>query len=909
MWLLMELIIVLGLVAMISVELFDGTHREAIEREGRQIAAVVEELQAGVDAYVAQTGEIATCLDLRGVVADWIDGNDARTGSGPSMPLRVTFGGNAPGREASMWHPVALFPASTTSPPTPSTSNYDGARKVCEKAAYLPAGPWYLPSLAEAGLLPPALDGLEYSSTASEEYWGRYNLRFRLWARYVNATPARAVPKAGYQPVIETLLVVGGDPLPEAIAQAARRAIDSGAVGLISSRSFSDSPKDRLRANLDVMGSHGGWSREICADAGTAPSSGYLSKGGVPLCTALMGYINTVSTGADILRRADLLPLSTESDFGFRRASVAGRGYISGAGPADPPQAVIAVVSRGAATDALARALHRTPTGDPALHRMHTELNMGGFGVLNAPFLSGIDDDGDGYPDYGVHTLGPNPSDKAVTSPNVVHGDLVVTGNLQVGCDDLSFAEDTSLTTTSGGTSKRTTGNVHACGSMLLGADGTFYGDELRPERTGSTDIASGNLLVAGNTQHGLTTASRPPGRPDPGLDPELVELSKEGYSGSSLVRRALHVQEAMSALKRLGPPPATRYPQAFLSVDQILLGPPDQDLDPTLTAKIVDSGLTDDAGDSLGGLQSYDRPTSALRLAVRRGTGTAGADQHDSVHVQTADETFLRLDAPDCDAADCTTSTAVPLGIQLAYVDANRTRLQTTSRPSGYETLDDSLPGLVTRAVEHTEVDYPAGGYSSATQPTPSSNTHVYSSMHRGPTPSSVSEIAARSKCPDGTTPFVVTSPLEHRRRFSAHELDDGSLVFNHVTADKLPSALGGYGGATLTTDSIPGHGPNVGESAHTHLVEETGADIDPALTREVRLRAYQQPWTGWAYSRDDKGLLHDTGEPPRTWYSWRDADGKYHYRSAHGEARQRVAARSIVLCHKLSMSSYASP
>ena len=53
MWLLLELIIVVGLVGLIMLEVFDSTDREAIEAEGRQIAAVVGELQEGVDAYLA----------------------------------------------------------------------------------------------------------------------------------------------------------------------------------------------------------------------------------------------------------------------------------------------------------------------------------------------------------------------------------------------------------------------------------------------------------------------------------------------------------------------------------------------------------------------------------------------------------------------------------------------------------------------------------------------------------------------------------------------------------------------------------------------------------------------------------------------------------------------------------------
>ena len=201
MWLLLELIIVVGLVGLIMLEVFDSSEREAIEAEGRRIAAVVGELQEGVDAYLADTGEIATCLNLRGVVTDWIDGVDARTRSGPSPSLRTLHGGNTPGREASVWHPVELFATAAAPLAPPTTSNFDGARRACNTGpGYLPSGTWYLPSLASAGLLPPALDGLRYSTDPSDEYWGRYSLRFRLWVRYVNAVPASTSPESGYKP-------------------------------------------------------------------------------------------------------------------------------------------------------------------------------------------------------------------------------------------------------------------------------------------------------------------------------------------------------------------------------------------------------------------------------------------------------------------------------------------------------------------------------------------------------------------------------------------------------------------------------------------------------------------------------------------------------------------------------------
>ena len=532
------------------------------------------------------------------------------------------------------------------------------------------------------------------------------------------------------------------------------------------------------------MGTHGGWTREICADAASLPSTGYLSKGGVPLCTAsAFGHTTTTVSGADILRRADILPLSTAVDFGFRRASVASGGYISGAGPADPPQAVIAVVSRGAATDALARALHRTPTGDPALHRMHTELSMGGFGVLNTAFVGGIDDDGDGYPNYGVHTVGPNPSDKAVTSPNVVHGDLVVTGNLQVGCDELSFGEDTSLTTTSAAgvtpkTVKRTTGNVHACGSMLLGEDGTFYGDELRPKRTGSTDIASGNLLVAGNTQHGLTTDPRG-SRTKKGLDNNLRGLAADGYTGSVLVRRGLFVQDQMSALT--GRPTgagADDWDRALLVVgnakgatsNQVLgqmhMGAPES-FDATIT--LVDRNFyaaTADGGQTL--LVPGDSH-SAMRMAALAGDTTAAdGDQSTRVHIEAGESVagkgaWLRIAAPDEATVGGKTH---PMGVKIEHLDADATLLQADSRPSGHEQLDHSLPAIVSRAYESVHISYPTTGTGLSSDKPDVTDSEVYTAESRDTAPTLTLGPAAPL---EGSSTPAHSGEADHRIRCQA--------------------------------------------------------------------------------------------------------------------------------------------
>ena len=967
MWLLLELIIVVGLVGLIMLEVFDSSEREAIEAEGRRIAAVVGELQEGVDAYLADTGEIATCFNLRGVVTDWIDGVDARTRSGPSPSLRTLHGGNTPGREASVWHPVELFATAAAPLAPPTTSNYDGARRACNTGpGYLPSGTWYLPSLASAGLLPPALDGLRYSTDPSDEYWGRYSLRFRLWVRYVNAVPASTSPESGYKPVLESLLVVGGDPLPELIAQATRRALPSGAAGLISSRDLSDPPQVGLRANVDVVGTHGGWTREICADAASLPSTGYLSKGGVPLCSAsAFGHTTTVS-GADILRRADILPLSTAADFGFRRARVASGGYISGAAPADPPQAVIALVSRGAATDALARALHRTPTGDPALHRMHTELHMGGFGVLNTAFVGGIDDDGDGYPNYGVHVVGPNPSDKAVANPNVVHGDLVVTGNLQVGCDELSFGEDTSLTTTSGGT-KRTTGNVHACGSMLLGEDGTFYGDELRPERTGSTDIASGNLLVAGNTQHGLTTASRPKSplgtspplkkRPDPGFDDTLRRQTAAGYNGTVYARRSIYAQETMAPLAS-GSRPASPDDDAwdrgvFVIGRQLHLEPPGAGLD--LTAPTRDTTTTPPTfTDAV--------PTSALRVVVgpdHDGNEDVLFQVSPSHHLTlaaglTADDAAYDPLAPPLPPGTPAPAAPTAAGVRVRFLDAKQTTLHLDSRPSGYAKLDHALPAIVPRALEQVESRYPVTGggtgdpdvdatvYSAAgdaddrTKPPP-----AWSDPRRVRAP--LEDGTDQDQCPEGQAPVPFTTTATVTRAYSGELIDDYVLRVGsrYVVSDQLPDAL-----ATTTATASPALEIDPGRHEH-RVTDNTGAggggscavgpgggscaipphdhplrhdtdqkeiklkaySIDSSYERDLSMRVYQHPWTGWSMKRKADGTLVDDGATTKTYYRYEDPDNPGSDVYAVGEARGAVIGTTVIYCVRLPAATYKTP
>ena len=959
MWLLLELIIVVGLVGLMMLEVFDSTDREAIEAEGRQIAAVVGELQKGVDAYLADTGEISTCLNLRGIVADWIDGVDARTRSGPSPSLRSLYGGNTPGREASLWHAVELFPLAVGSLAPPASSNLDGARAACSTAAsYLPSGPWHLPSLASAGLLPPALDGLRYSTNAGDEYWGRYNLRFRLWIRYVNAVPASTNPASGYKPVLGSLLVVGGDPLPEPIAQATRRALPSGAAGLISSRDLSDPPEVGLRGNLDVVGTHGGWSREICADAASVPSTGYLSKGSVPLCTASgFGHTTTVS-GTDILHRADILPLSTAADFGFRRASVATGGYISGAGPTEPPEAVLALVSRGAATDALARALHRSPTGDPALHRMHTELNMGGFGILNAPFIAGIDDDGDGYPDYGVHTVGPNPRDKAVKKPNVVHGDLVVTGNLQIGCDELTFAEDTSLTT-SGGTSKRTTGNVHACGSMLLGEDGTFYGDELRPERSGGTGIASGNLLVAGNTQHGLTTAPRGT-RSKSGFDDTLRGQTADGYYGTVYARRSLYAQETMAALKTGSRPTAAADADAWdrgvLVVDrQVHVKPPDTALDlahpergstgtpptPTLTGATTESALRIVIGPDEDGQEDVlfqVSPSYYLTL-----TGGLSAD----------DAAIDPFAAPPPSGTPPSAPVTTP-GVRIRYLDAKETTLHHNTRPSGYASLDHALPAIVPRALEHVESRYPVTGGGTGD---PDVDATVYTAAGNAgdrtaapPAWSDPRRVRApledgtdQDQCPEGQTPIPFTAPALFTRAYSAELLDDFVLRdgSRYVTSDQLPDALatltaaaspaleidprdhdhpvsdstGVGGGGSCSSGpggggcTIPPHDHSLSHDTNMTEIKLTAYSIDGSYERNLTMRAYQHPWTGWSMKRTSDGSLIDDGSVTKTYYRYQDPANPGQDLYAVGETRGTVIGTTIIHCVRLPPATYSTP
>ena len=866
--------------------------------------------------------------------------------------MRTVHGGNTPGREASLWHPVELFPPAVGSLAPPASSNLDGARAACSSGAgYLPTGTWYLPSLASAGLLPPALDGLRYSTNASDEYWGRYNLRFRLWIRYVNAVPASTSPASGYKPVIESLLVVGGDPLPERIAQATRRALPSGAAGLITSRDLSDPPKEGLRANLDIIGAHGGWTREICADAASVPSTGYLSKGSVPLCTASgFGHTTTVS-GADILHRADILPLSTAADFGFRRARVSAGGYISGAGPADPPEAVLALVSRGAATDALARALHRSPTGDPALHRMHTELNMGGFGVLNAPFIAGIDDDGDGYPDYGVHAVGPNPSDKAVLNPSVVHGDLVVTGNLQVGCDELTFAEDTSLTTKAAGGTARTTGNVHACGSMLLGQEGTFYGDELRPERSGSTDIASGNLLVAGNTQHGLTTAKRNatrnlptettdwiPARDKAGWDKTLRQQTADGYDGTVYTRRSLYVQDEMAALAsgtRPASPDDDAWDRGVVVIGrQVHLEPPSAGLDltaPTRDASTTPPTFTDAV------------PTSALRVVVG-----PDEDGNEDVLFQVSPSHYLTLagglTAEDAALDPFATPAGTPVdtpGVRVRYLDADATVLHHDTRPSGYASLDHALPAIVPRALEQVESRYPATGGGTgdpdvdATVYTAAGNAGdrtaappAWSDPRRVRAP--LEDGADQDECPEGAVPIPFTTPAIFTRAYSAELIDDFVLRdgSRYVTSDQLPDAL-----ATTTATASPalevdpadhkhgvsastgdGAGPGTHSHGLSHDTVETqitlmAYSIDGSYERKLTMRAYQHPWTGWAMKRNADGSLVDDGTVTKTYYRYEDPANPGQDLYAVGETRGTVIGTTLIHCVRLPPATYSTP
>ena len=506
---MMETMIGIALAAVMVATMLEWSDDHTQESEAQLVATTLDELNAGAKHYMQSEFEtLAECMALATHVNKWADAfEDDHPG----------VGGMTYGREASAWYAIPLYDnnAGLADP------NWRAARSECgdDPWAITSAPLGWPPSLFETGFLPTGLQGLRHTANADDETWGTRGLRLRLYLRWVNTSRRNATAGSPARPVLESMLVAGTEAattLSRNLVQRVMRASTTADVGAVTSQAVGTV----VTADTQVYGVNGGWDRELCL------RSTSVTQGSILDCARPAGAL-THEPNLD----ADVIPLDFNSS-GSGRVENRGEPFLattgtlptdtelSGKGTADSVEMGRLVYMGMMRPEAkLADMLYRRDVGVPELNRMETDLNFGGYGGLNAAFFAGIDIDGDGVPDEGLHIVGPPvyediDDDGTVTAaeraagverrkrPTVVHGDLTVLGNLQVGGEEPAFGANAlgiEKAQTVGG--EFTTGNVHAFGSMHLGP-GEFDAKTLRRGET-TAEITAGHLLVTGSTQIG----------------------------------------------------------------------------------------------------------------------------------------------------------------------------------------------------------------------------------------------------------------------------------------------------------------------------------------------------------------------------------------------------------------------
>ena len=502
---MMETMIGIALAAVMVATMLEWSDDHTQEGEAQLLAATMDELNEGVNHYMQSEFEtLAECMTLATHVNKWSDDFEADTG----------IGGMTYGREASAWYAIPLYDndAGVLDP------NWRAARSECGD------NPWGItgatlgwpPSLFETGFLPAGLGGLRHTSTPDDEAWGTRGLRLRVYLRWVNASRRDITAGSPARPVLESMLVAStgrGTTLSRNLVQRVMRASTTADVGAVTSQGLGTV----VSAHTHVYGVNGGWERELCLS--DTPSTS-LAQGSIGSCPLGIGTgANEPGLDADVIglnfgNGGSGRVANRGEPFLAMNAGLATTRELSGKGTADTVETGrLVYMGMMRPESKLADMLYRRDVGVPELNRMETDLNLGGYGGLNTAFLAGIDIDGDGVPDEGLHIIGPPVyedinGDGTVTAaeiaaaserrkrPTVVHGDLTVLGNLQVGGEEPAFGEDRAKAE-----GEFTTGNVHAFGSMQLGP-GEFDATALR--RGGNAgEITAGHLLVTGSTQIG----------------------------------------------------------------------------------------------------------------------------------------------------------------------------------------------------------------------------------------------------------------------------------------------------------------------------------------------------------------------------------------------------------------------
>lgn len=400
---LFEGIIMVGIGLLLAVQFVEFEERQVETDRAELRAVVMADLHEGIEAYLRHHyADLERCFDGLALEGTWAASSDVG--------------------EADDWHVLRLY--RDAGPGVLSTVSGEAQTLTVDatdwQCAAVPGAPPEVPSLAQSGYLPAALSGLRYDNTAGAEASNMWrNVDFRALVRLVNLADDGTV-RIGLQAVLVAVTPSGeAMTLEEATAMAAAMPIPE--VGLLRSVTIAGSQAER-----DIAGPGGAWGLTLCGDVAgfvTCPTTGLLPH-----------EVLNVASAADSPQR-----------YAFIRGALGVQRPSGVVGTVDPsPRARVVTFAQLARDEALRDVLYRVDIGIPVANRMETDIDMGGYGVVNMAYLSGVDEDGDGLVDRGVGIVGPgavNPADRTQW-PTTVYGDLHVTGALKVGGADFADFAD-----------------------------------------------------------------------------------------------------------------------------------------------------------------------------------------------------------------------------------------------------------------------------------------------------------------------------------------------------------------------------------------------------------------------------------------------------------------------------------
>ena len=404
-------------VMLIVLGLFTQTQGDALARgEAERNAVVMGELHGGIEGYLKHNyARLERCFDGVAVEAGW----EASSAGGEVRP----------------WKVLRLYPVA---------GGYDhgagGAQTLALAASAwgcdvaVPEWPDGVASLAGSGFLPSGLRGLRYDSAAEASNLYR-GLDFRAAVRLVNLSRVANSPRLGFQSVL-VAVKRSGEAMIERDAGWMASAAGTGDVGLLRSITVGTAVAERT-----IAGSGGAWSLEVCGSSGLT---------GLVLCTD-----PAVTAAAPLpVDRVELPGVAAEQQLTryLFASGAAGTQRPSGVRAATDRTAARVVMVGSLSRDAfLSDVLFRVDIGIPEANLMETDIDMGGFGIVNVTYATGTDSDGDGLVDRGMQIVGPGATPATIGQASVaerafptrIHGDLHITGNLKIGCDDFEATQVT----------------------------------------------------------------------------------------------------------------------------------------------------------------------------------------------------------------------------------------------------------------------------------------------------------------------------------------------------------------------------------------------------------------------------------------------------------------------------------